>query len=128
MANRYFKDPQVLETGIVTLFCRASIGAGGDPTIVYGPGIASINDTGVGTYDVVLEDSYNRIVGFSAILLDPAVEDINFQLEADTVATNKTFSFFTFAYDTNGAAAVADPSNGATILFEVTLKNSSVTV
>lgn len=121
MANRHFHKMQALEREMKKLYVKITIGATGAPTLVGRLGIATIARTGAGDYRLVLEDKYVSLRGFKGSLLDPLSEDIVFQLKAEDVDGAKTVDFFT-----NTAATATDPSNGATLLIELSLKNSGV--
>jgi len=66
MANRAFK--QMLNSLVERLSyiqCRADIGASGATSNLQGGGVKSLTRTAAGTYKLVLDDSYNRLMGFN---------------------------------------------------------------
>ena len=67
MATRTFTQPSYqLETDLVRLYARATIGSAGVTSLVEGSGIASIAKTATGLYSLTLEDTYNRVMHVAA--------------------------------------------------------------
>ena len=120
MANRDFKPVQALEREAKLLFANISIAAAGVPTLTKMLGIASIVRSGAGAYDVVLQDSYFDLLGFSIIQELAANQDLNFQLTAVDVAA-KTFSFVCKTGNVS-----TDPTTGTVLRLGLVVKNSSV--
>ncbi len=121
MADRSFKRVQALESEVKTLFLDVAIGGTGAPTINYALGTASIVRDSAGVYIITLQDKYNRLLAFNVTQLVAAAEDINFQLEAEAVATSKTIQFRCLTDDVE-----TELSSGSRLLISVDLKNSSV--
>lgn len=121
MANRMLnKDGAAFEFGVVKLYAEIAIGATGAPTLTRGKGIASVARTTNGSYDITLQDKYNRFLGLNGILQAAAGEDIKVQIEEEFVTTTKIISIFT-----NTVATPTDPSSGSKLFLEITLSNSA---
>jgi hypothetical protein len=125
MANRNFNQYQALEKAVKVLYAQVAIGASGAPTLTSGLGVASISRTSAGLYEVTLADKYVRLMHATVIQFDSAAEDLTFQLTANTVPTDKKFSFVCKAYDGDGAVAATDPSDGSSLYIKVELKNTT---
>ncbi len=121
MANRNFNRKQALEKEIKELYALVTFGSSGAPTLTNGVGVASIVRNANGDYTVTLQDAYVSLKMVEGILLKSTGEDIVVQLSAESVAVNKTVSFFT-----NTGATPTDPSSGALLYLKFELKNSSV--
>jgi hypothetical protein len=126
MANRNFNRYQALEKEIKSLYLQVAIGASGAPTITKGLGVSSISRTSAGLYEVTLADKYKRLMHVAITQFDPDAEDLTFQLTANTVSSDKKFSFVCKAYDGDGAVAATDPSNGSSLFLKIEVKNSGV--
>lgn len=124
MAARSFKNQQfTLEGESVKLFARF-VGGGDDtnPTGLKGKGIASvaqIGSSGSGTYDLVLTDKYNGLLGVNVTFIDTGTaDDWEWSLLTD-LASNTTLHFQFF----KGGSA-ADLPTTLTVLVEISLSNS----
>lgn len=132
MASHNFTRTQALEKEVKTLFAEIAIGATGAPTLTKGLGISSVARSGTGAYTLTLSSQYQRLLHASVTLLDADAEDLVFQVtNANTTTssvkqTTPTVTFVCKAYDGDGAVAAADPSNGATLLVRIDLKNTGV--
>mgnify|MGYP003113554593 CR=1 FL=1 len=128
MANRRFQNFQAYDREVKRLYCKATIGASGAPTLVSDNslGIKSIGRNSAGDYTVTFGDSsitdnYNKLLWADGKLLDAAGEDIRVQIQVDAVASG-TVQVLTLT-----GASATDPSNGSTLFLVFDLKNSSVT-
>lgn len=128
MANRRFQNFQAYDREVKRLYCKATIGASGAPTLVSDNslGIKSIGRNATGDYTVTFGDSsitdnYNKLLWADGKLLDAAGEDIRVQIQVDAV-TSGTVQVLTLT-----GASATDPSNGSTLFLVFDLKNSSVT-
>ena len=128
MANRRFQNFQAYDREVKRLYCKATIGASGAPTLVSDNslGIKSIGRNSAGDYTVTFGDSsitdkYNKLLWADGKLLDAAGEDIRVQIQVDAV-TSGTVQVLTLT-----GASATDPSNGSTLFLVFDLKNSSVT-
>ena len=121
MADRNFNRVQALEKEIKHLYADVAIGATGAPTLTTGLGVTSITRDSAGVYIVTLDDTYNKLIHFNAMMLEATAEDITFQVETEAVATSKTVQF-----QCKAAAVETDPSNGSRLLLHFTVRNSSV--
>lgn len=116
-----YRRKQALETEIKTLFAKITIGGTGAPTLTTGYGITSISRTSAGLYVLTLDDTYASLKFFDVIHIHSSVEDLKFQISAETVATNKTITFFTLAIGT-----ATDPASGDVLLVKIDVKRSSL--
>jgi len=129
MANRFFNQfSQALEKGRVQLFARVAIGSTGAPTLsaVNSKGVASITRNGVGTYTIVLQDSYVKLfnVSNSTFLASGTPTHVeNPYIKADAVATLASKSFQIVFLDFAGAAV--DPGSGEQLRLQIDLSNST---
>ena len=123
MANRNFHRLQSLTREVKELHAKVSIGASGAPTLdsSISVGFASITRDSAGVYEVTLDDKYNALVDFSCMQLASSAEDLTFQLESDTISSDKKFKF-----QCKAAAVETDPSDGSTLFLKVSCKNTSV--
>ena len=150
MANRTFQtNLNSLVKGLTKLFAVVDIGATGACTLrAWNPktrayadaptatgsnryqtgeeGIHSISRTSAGLYNLLLHDTYNRLLGvqytiFNATgLPDPVTLGVLDSTDVATLATGINVQFSS----ATGSNAV-DPANSDTIIFEFTLANSS---
>lgn len=106
------------------MYAEVAIGASGAPTLTHGLGIASVSRTSQGNYDIVLQDTYNRLMHVSITQLQAGTQGLHYVLNAEAVATasSKTISFHTV----DAAASSPDPANGSILYIRIDLKNSSV--
>ena len=121
MANRNYNRKQALEKEVKELYLDVAIGASGAPTLTRGVGIASITRDSAGVYDITLQDAYMRLMSVQVTQLVAAAEDLNFQLESETVSTTKVIRV-----RCTTDATETDPSSGSRLLVQINLKNSSV--
>ena len=134
MANRSFNRAQALDKEVKFLFLEATIGSGGDPTLVENKsvGIKSISDTAVGEYDITLgipggdADKYPALLYAQAILLegDAIGTDggISFQIEAETVSTDGVIKLFAI----RDTGAIAEIRDGDVLKLMIVVKNSNL--
>lgn len=127
MNRMYIANEKGLEPAIVRLFCRASIGASGAPTLnaARSKGIASIARVSAGLYTVTLEDQYVDLLSLNvAVFLasgTPAVRCNYLRLNEVALAARRFQVLLTAA---DGTAT--DPDNGAQLYLAVDLKASTV--
>ena len=123
MANRSFHRVQSLAREAKHLYAYVSIGATGAPTLDTNKsiGVASITRDSAGVYIITLDDKYNNLLFFDAMMLEATAEDITFQVESEDVDGAKTIQFQCKAADTE-----TDPSDGSVLLIKIEVKNSSV--
>ena len=134
MASRDFKTVQAAERAVKILYLKASIGASGAPTLVTDDslGIKSITRNGAGDYSILLgtpsgmTDKYPKLLYADGLLLDPDAEELQSQIDTDSVSTSGLVKILTIARDSSGDAAAADPSKGAYLSMIFHVKNSSV--
>ena len=126
MADRYFYKFQTAQKESKKLYSRVAIGASGAPTLstTIRNGFESITRTGAGTYDVVLQDTYNAYLSFDiGRILGGTGEDLTFVVTAQ----NSTASGGgTFTFETLTAGTPTDPASGDILHVNVDCKNSSV--
>jgi len=123
MANRNFHRMQSLTREVKSLYAKVEIGATGAPTLNQNLsiGVASIVRESAGVYEVTLDDKYNNLLHVDIVQLVATAEDLTFQIESDTVSTDKKFKF-----QCKAAAVETDPSDGSVLLLKIDLKNTSV--
>ena len=134
MANRSFNRAQALDKEVKFLFLEATIGSGGDPTLVENKsvGIKSISDTAVGEYDITLgvpggdADKYPALLFAQAVLLDAAALSTNggmqFQIEAETVSSDGVIKLFAI----RDTGAIAEIRDGDVLKLMIVVKNSNL--
>ncbi len=115
-----YRRKQALETEIVSLYAKITIGGTGAPTLTNAPGFTGISRTSAGLYVLTLDDAYVSLKDFSCIHLKSTVEDLKFQLSAETVASTKLVTFLCLA-----VATATDPSSGDLLYIRLDLKRSS---
>lgn len=120
MASRNFNRTQALEKEVKSLFAKITIGATGAPTLTKGVGIASVARSAAGKYTITLDDTYVRLLHVDVKHLVSTVEDLVWQVTAETVSTTKTVAV---AASTGGT--FTDPSNGCVLLVRIDLKNTT---
>lgn len=126
--NRNYTQFQLsLEKRTVNLFLKAAIGATGAPTISanLSKGIASIARTGVGAYDITLQDQYVDLhnVSFSLILAAGAPTPTGgCVIRTNSVASTKVIQVL---FVDNAGVAV-EINSGATLNMHFVLKGSTV--
>ena len=121
MASRNFSRKQSLEKEVKEIYARVNIGATGAPTLQPGLGVASIARNAAGVYTLTLEDRYTRLMHIDIKQLVAAAQDLNFQLVAQAVSTNKTIQFRAVT-----DAVETDPASGSVLYIKIDLKNTSV--
>ena len=74
MANRWFTSVDALQKAVVLLegSCVINSGVSGKTESLKGSGIASIENVATGTYKVVFEDAFFRLLGVSAMFSSPS--------------------------------------------------------
>lgn len=128
-ARDFYEQHFSLEPQTVKLYVHLTFGSG-TVTMTARPrnkGIASISRTSTGLYVLTLQDTYQRILGFSGVAR--ATSGVPgapiFAVKTDTVATTKTITFTTLNAGSGAAAAVvADAADTDIALIEITLSNS----
>jgi hypothetical protein len=127
MASRYLKTPQVLETGMVTLFGTVTFGASGAISASDTKGFSVAKTaTKTGRYTVTLEDGYNGLRGASVTM--EGVADTAFGANGyigglrNVDVANKTLD----VQITDAAGADTNPASGYKCYIALHLKNTSV--
>lgn len=122
MANRNFHDMQALRRMLKVIDAKLVVGAAGAITVENNLGVAAtVTRNAAGEYTLQLEDSYNELVGCSAILEAAADVDFSFQITGKDLSTAKTVDF-----NTQVAGVAADLSSGDIIYLTLTFRNTSV--
>lgn len=126
MANRMYNQFQgSLEKGVVQLFLEATF-TGADWTLTRGKGIGTIFSGAAGLYFIELQDTYNRLLGVSAIIqgpsattqsIAPIVQIRNASVDTDTKQVGLAI--------TNYSGVLTDPAAGEKIFVTITLSNST---
>ncbi len=135
MANRTFNQFQgSLEKGVVQLYAEISFPGGtGNPTLVVSTvnggckGMVSMTRTGTGVYELLLQDSYVRLLGFTEGWKNAsATPNIGqFVLSADTVTDSAAPKLTFTAYSQATTPAAADVGAGNTLYLGLSLSNST---
>lgn len=131
MANRQFRSQfqYGMEGMVVELFLHATFAGSGAVTLdaTNSKGIASITkEATAGQYTIVLQDSYNKLLGLSHIQLlasgDPAAPTMF--IKSQTVSA--TTKAITVQYEAPDGVTETNPSTGEEVFMCITLGNSSV--
>jgi len=111
------------QKSIVQVHIKVTIGATGACTLdaASSLGVASITRTSAGLYVITLRDKYTALMNAQFVSLDNAIQDLTFQVNAETVASTKTITLWTLT-----GATATDPTDTAILYGTITLKNSSV--
>lgn len=148
MANRQFQQYQyALEKAVVHLYCRVSVGGAGAVTLqkwnpasrtfssapttgvgtyaVGAQGIKTVTRTGTGAWTIVLQDSYQRLLGIrlattaasGVATVGGLAVDSTTDVTSNTAPTIKVVLFST-------PGTPADPTSGDKIDLRFTLQNS----
>ena len=116
-----------LEKSVVKLFGSMTIGASGAVTSSQGGGIASVDESGTGTYTITLADKWSRLLNISIVpvgtsastvfqwRVDKSVSDAQSDILAKTIVLQAA----------DAAGADVEPASGEVFLFEITVRNSS---
>lgn len=96
----------------------ATFADGADAELVSPVGVASVSRTDVGVMQITLQDAYASVKHVDAILLQSSAADIQFQVSAEAVASDKTVDIMCL---TGATPTDLDPS--AAILVKLELKN-----
>lgn len=126
MANRWMNQYAFsLEKSKCFLYGRFTVGAAGAPTLdaVNSKGVTSITRTGVGKYNVVLNDNWNRLFLFEFVSVFATPASINAFLISEQVANVSSPSFVVQFQSAAGSAV--ELASGEDIRFEIILKNST---
>jgi hypothetical protein len=120
-----------LEKGVVQLFAEVSF-ASGVATMVISTvnggckGLASVTNTGTGVYDIVLQDSYVRLLCQTASWKNlsgscPAVRTVSVSVDSVTDATTPKVTLKMF----NAAGSVVSPADTDVMHLCLNLSNST---
>lgn len=119
--NSMFRQQKVNVPGLVTLFGRCVGAATSDVTGLVGMGIASIARTNVGIHTVTLGAKYAGLLGWKCAVIDTGtIDDWEVTLDTDLSSGNS------FVIQVFKGGTAADLPTTATLLFEISLQDSSV--
>ena len=130
MANRYYPSQFIysFERMAVVLEGSCVIGASGAVSGLVGSGIKSISKTATGTYKIVLDDAYNRLLAFNVTMVAATagtpcgVDTVEVIASSDvTSVTEPKINIQTIL-----GGSVANPVSGSVMLFQIKLRNSSL--
>jgi hypothetical protein len=149
MANRQFQQFQgSLEKGLVRLCCRVSVAGGGAVTLqkwnpatrtytsaptsgvgsysVGAQGIKTVARTGTGAWTVVLQDSYQRLLGVhvTSTAASGVLTVVGVGVDATTDVTSNSAPTIKLLFN-SATATAADPASGDKIDLEFLLQNSA---
>ena len=122
-SSTFYKMGGAKELQVIQLFVHAAIGSTGAVTLntAKSKGIASMTRTSAGLYVITLSEAYAELLAVDGLALFSTLQDLTFQVNAETVATTKTITMWC-----KTAATATDPTSGTTLKFKITLKNSGV--
>lgn len=128
MANRAFRRVQAMQNELKILEGQFVVGSTGAVESVIGLGISDVTRNDVGNYTITLEDTYNRLLGFNAIVNFPTFSGVSSiqlasatgSIQFDFAAKEVTFACF------DDAHSAADPAEGSTVIFSIFARNSTV--
>lgn len=130
MANRNFHRVQSLVRELKLLNAHITIGSSGAPTLstTKSNGVASISRTSEGLYVLTLDDKYNQLIDFHAMVLNSSIDDLQVQVKAESVASAKTITFNTKSPTDSSTTTqvVNDPANGTVLLLTILVKNTDI--
>ena len=87
----------------------------------YAPGVESIEQNGAGTFDITLQDKYNRLVGAKFQMQATSAVDLVPQIVSESVDNTKIVKVKLLA-----AAVATDPGANQKMFFELMLNNSNL--
>lgn len=123
MANRWFCQFRYsLEKNPVDLFVKVSFGASGAATLstANSKGITSFTKNGTGTYDIVLQDKYYKLLNVTGVFSNGATGPA---APVISVKTNSvTSAALTVLFQAGGTNT--DPASGEVLYLAITLSNS----
>lgn len=128
MANRRsYQFTYSSEAMPMHVFAQVTFGASGAPTLNFGGSyISGIVRNSAGDYTLTLRDTWNRLLGVSAVFNSgsslPTAPALN--VKSNLVATSKTLEIVFSDLET---PAATDPASGEIVYLDIALKNSSVT-
>lgn len=121
--NQFYLSP---EKSKCVLFAKVAIGATGAPTLnaAQSKGIASIVRNSAGNYTITLKDVWNKLymVQSATVFAGGLPANASMGIASESVASAKTIVIQCRA----PAGTAVDPDNGALLLLEIQLGNSSV--
>lgn len=107
---------------VKTLRGILTVGATGAVTSFAGYGMLSCTRDAAGTYTIVLDKAYNKLLFAQAVSLNSSIDDIMVSVKTDNVdGTTPSITFFTFAV----AGTAADPANGSLVYFKVEVQDTA---
>lgn len=124
MANVTFWDTQSRQREVKAVPFRIAIGGTGAPTLSTDGsslGVTSVSRTSAGLYVLTLTDKWTSLADFTMTRLLTGLQDLTWQLNAETVASSKTVTFTTLT-----GATATDPTSGTVLYGTIYLKNTSV--
>lgn len=134
MAHSFHPIYGALEIDVCFIYGNFAVGATGAPTLgaTGNKGITSVVRNSAGQYTVTLDDSYNAVLWAAAQVVDATNSDPTtvgvMSRVHDTSITTAGAGTVTFQFvSTATPGTVEDPRNGATVLFNVVVRRSSVT-
>ena len=123
MANRNFKPGAMcIEKGTIKLYGQALVTDGAGTIVDDSKGFSMVR-TGVGTYDINLDDAYNDLRNVTGIVFNGLASTSGYQLVlSKNDVANKVLGVLWI----NADGVPAEVSDEATFYIEITLKNSTV--
>jgi len=123
MADRNYKPGAMcIEKGTIKLYGQALVIDAAGAITDNSKGFSMVR-TGIGTYDIDLEDSYNDLRNVTGIVFNGQASTSGYQL---VLSKNDVGSKILGILWINAAGVPAEVSDEATFYIEITLKNSTV--
>ena len=123
MADRNYKPGAMcIEKGTIKLYGQALVIDAAGAITDNSKGFSMVR-TGIGTYDIDLEDSYNDLRNIHGVVFNGLVSTSGYNL---VVSKNDVGNKVLGILWINAEGAPADVTDGATFYIEITLKNSTV--
>lgn len=122
----YFKRGPVMaiEQGPTALFFKLTVGATGAVSATAGYGLAAsspIVRNGTGNYTISLDRSYKKLLNITHTMVLASPQDLAMTVTSDDVSSGSITVEFSIA------GTATDPSNGAIVLFELKVADTSLT-
>lgn len=112
---------------VTDLFAKIDVDGGALPVLdaLHSVGVAAVSKIGVGEYFFTLDNKYPRLLGvqYTPVVGAGVAAAPDMQVVFDAVSS---LGQFTLKFSLNGVAV--DPAATETLLFQITLKNSTVPV
>jgi len=130
LADRnFFRNHMSLETDVVHLYARITIGASGAVSSSSGLGIASVvKQASAGQYTVTLSDRYNQLLHANVTVISAvdAAQTVGTAYRIQSEAVNSATPNLIIQASDTATGADANPTSGDILLLKIELRNSSL--